>query len=581
MTNSYITFLWQGKAIGTAVPAFEPPDYPRAIGTSALPKHPLHPSLPRIATAIGVFNRLQWLKTTGTFLMRHFIQSAILKFAAALAVASCVLMARGDDFVNPKAIVPPVAKQGRIAGGESMPPLPLPATPLPPHRAQKEARRARRWLAKSISTSSINRGLLFPAYPSVTIDIENLMNWTNNQLQLRYRYVETDLTKFSFSPTELPVLYITGWTPLPEFSDRMKQNLREYLMAGGTLIVHANCGRPEFNDSFIKLQGELFPDRPMGWLPPDHPIYSCLHKIETMKFREGDGPWKQADLRQPGTHGFLMGMNIGCRAAIIYSPIDISWGWDANAKPIPGGILYDQTDSLKLGSNMLTYVLANYEYARAFEINKIYHQADAATRDQLVVAQVMHAGDWDPTPHGLPNLLKFIDTNSTLNVQFKRTTVSLDDVDVLKHPLLYMTGLREFKLNEKELKRLSDYLKAGGVLFGESAMGSEQFDANFRKMVEAALPDGKLEQLPLDHPIFNNVFKEQSTKYTPLVTAIRPDAKSPVLEAVVKDGVPVVIYSRFSLSNGWEELPNPYVKGYDDTDALKLGTNILVYSLTH
>jgi len=55
----------------------------------------------------------------------------------------------------------------------------------------------------------------------------------------------------------------------------------------------------------------------------------------------------------------------------------------------------------------------------------------------------------------------------------------------------------------------------------------------------------------------------------------------PMLEAIVKDGVPCVIYSRFALSNGWEQLPNPYAKAYADEDALKLGTNILVYALTH
>ena len=70
-----------------------------------------------------------------------------------------------------------------------------------------------------------------------------------------------------------------------------------------------------------------------------------------MRFRKDDGPWQEADYRT-----LLMGMNIGCRAAIIYSPIDISWGWDANAKPIMGGILFDQSDSLKLGANMLTFL---------------------------------------------------------------------------------------------------------------------------------------------------------------------------------------------------------------------------------
>jgi len=493
--------------------------------------------------------------------------------AAGMLIGAAGRAARGDDFQNPKAVIPPQAHQNRISGGESFPPLPLPATPL--RRTERKRDPAPPALVGKIDLNVID-GRQVSAYPSVTIDIENLMNWANSELKLRYRYVETDLSKFSYSPTELPVLYITGWTPLPELSDQTKEKLRGYLMAGGTLIVHANCGRPEFNASFQNLQKELFPDRPMGWLPGDHPIYSCLHRIDSMRFREGDGEWKETDRNH-----ILMGMNIGCRAAIIYSPIDVSWGWDAEQHPIKGGILFDQGDSLRLGANMLTYVLANYEYARAFEITKIYHQADIATRDQLVVAQLMHNGDWDPTPHGLPNLLKFIDENSTLNVQFKRQVVSLDDVDVLKQPLLYMTGLREFALSDKEQKRLADYLNAGGILFAESAMGSEQFDGSFRRMISQILPGMELKLLPPDHPIYSNVFKLREVQYTPLVQTAEPNLRQPMLEAVVKDGVPVVIYSHWSLSNGWEQLPNPYAKAYSDEDALKLGTNVLVYTLTH
>jgi hypothetical protein len=478
-----------------------------------------------------------------------------------------------EEFQNPKAVIPPEAHQNRISGGESFPPLPLPATPL--RRTERKREPAPPALIGKIDLNVID-GHRVSAYPSVTIDIENLMNWTNSELKLRYRYVETDLSKFSYSPTELPILYLTGWTQLPDLSEATKQHLRDYLIGGGTLIVHANCGRPEFNASFVQLQKQLFPDRPMGWLPADHPLYSCLHQIDSMKFREGDGDWKQTDRNH-----ILMGMNIGCRAAIIYSPVDVSWGWDAGAKPIKGGLLFDQGDSLKLGANMLTYVLANYQYARAFEITKIYQQADLATRDQLVVAQLIHNGDWDPTPHGLPNLLKFIDENSTLNVQFKRQTLSLDDVDVLKQPLLYMTGLREFSLSDKEQKHLSDYLNAGGILFADAAMGSEQFDNSFRTMIAHVLPGSKLEMLKPDHPIFSNVFKERQVEYSPLVESAAPNLKQPMLEAVIKDGIPVVIYSHWSLSNGWEQLPNPYAKAYSDEDALKLGTNILVYTLTH
>ncbi len=495
------------------------------------------------------------------------IKARLAVFLAAICICSVALA----DFDNPKAKIPPPAKQNRMSGGESFPPLPLPATPV--RRTERKREPAPPALVGKIDLNIVD-GQKVSAYPTVTIDIENLMRWTNRALQLRYKFTNTDLSKFSYSPTELPVLYLTGWTPLPRFSDAVKQKLRDYLMAGGTMIVHANCGRDEFNASFRQFQNEMFPDRPMGPIPLDHPLYSCLNKLKTMKVRDGKSEWKEIPV-------YLEAMYIGSRAAIIFSPIDISWGWDADAKPIDGARMYDQNDSLKLGANMLTYVLANYEYARAFEITKIYHQADIATRDQFVIAQVMHNGDWDPTPHGLPNLLKFIDTNSTLNVQFKRQTVTLDDDQMMKQPLLYMTGLRNFAFTEAQTKRLSDYLNAGGVLFAESAMGSSAFDIAFRSLVAKVVPDGKLELIKPDHPIYHNVFQINSVKYSPLVEDIEPDLRAPVLEAVVKDGVPIIIYARLSLSNGWEQLPNPYAKAYSDEDSLKLGTNILVFALTH
>jgi hypothetical protein len=100
-------------------------------------------------------------------------------------------------------------------------------------------------------------------------------------------------------------------------------------------------------------------------------------------------------------------------------------------------------------------------------------------------------------------------------------------------------------------------------------------------MISQVLPGAELKELPADHPIFSNVFKLRSVEYSPLVQTAEPNLKQPMLEAVVKDGVPVVIYSHWSLSNGWEELPNPYAKAYGEEDSLKLGTNVLVYTLTH
>ena len=86
----------------------------------------------------------------------------------------------------------------------------------------------------------------------------------------------TDFSKFSYDPTELPIIYLTGWKPLPEFDDAIIAKIRQYLMDGGTWIVHSSCGRPEFNDSFRREIQRIFPDRELLPIPGDHRIYSSF-----------------------------------------------------------------------------------------------------------------------------------------------------------------------------------------------------------------------------------------------------------------------------------------------------------------
>ncbi len=475
------------------------------------------------------------------------------------------------EFFNPKAHIPPRAHRVRMSGGEATAPLPLPATPV--RRSEHHRKPAPPALIGMLNLNVIKDHRVMN-YPTETIDIETLMNWTNSQLGLHYRYVQVDPMKFSYSPTQLPVLYITGWTPLPHFSQAVLARIRGYITAGGTLLINSSCGRPEFNQSVIQFEHDLFPDRPFGPLSLDDALYHDLNRISTLRFRKGTGPWKQIP-------AYLDVMYMGCRAAIIFSPIDMSWGWNAGAHPIKGGTLYAQQDALRLGANILTYVLANFQYGRAFEIQKIYQQQRIPTRDQLVVAQVVNNGDWNPTPHGLPNLLKFIDQKTTLSVQFKRQKVTLDSLKIGAYPILYMTGLRNFAWTATEIKNLHNYLHAGGVLIADDAMGASAFDQAFRKEIKLALPHHKLQMLPMDSPVYHDVFNVEHVDYSAVVQSTAPTLHRPVLEAISIDGTPVVIYSRLSLSNGWEDLPNPYAKAYSTEDSLKLGTNILVYAMTH
>ncbi|HTV49462.1 MAG TPA: DUF4159 domain-containing protein [Phycisphaerae bacterium] len=488
-----------------------------------------------------------------------------------IAVVLLCTPLNADDFVNPKAAVPPQAHKVRMSGGESVPPLPLPATPI--RRSEHHRDPAPPALIGMLNLDVIDNHQVVN-YPTETIDIETLMNWTNAQLGLDYRYVQVSPTTFSYSPTELPVLYITGWTPLPDFSQDLLAKLRGYVMAGGTILINSSCGRPEFNQSAMQLAQELFPDHPLAVLPLDDPMFHCLNDVNTMRVRQNSDPWKTIP-------PYLEAVYIGCRAGLIFSPVDMSWGWDADQRPIQGGTLYAQQDSLELGANILTYVLANFQYARAFQIQKIYQQQKIPTRDQLVIGQVVNNGDWNPTPHGLPNLLKFIDQQTTLSVQFKRDEVSLDNLSAGAYPVLYMTGLRNFAFSPQEITNLRNYLHAGGMLLVDDAMGAGAFDSAFRQQIKLVLPDQDLKLVDINSPLYHDVYDMSTVTYSPVVQSTTSDLHTPVLEAIFIDGAPAVIYSRISLSNGWEDLPNPYAKSYSTDDSLKLGTNILIYALTH
>src|SRR5215470_10125726 len=121
-------------------------------------------------------------------------------------------LARADDFVNPKANIPPLAKPDRRNAGEGFPPLPLPATPL--RRTEKKREPSPPALVGSVTFSPIMLRGSNANWETTIIDIEKWVQFTNTQLGQQYRYVSTDFAKFSYDPAELSILYFTGWKPI-------------------------------------------------------------------------------------------------------------------------------------------------------------------------------------------------------------------------------------------------------------------------------------------------------------------------------------------------------------------------------
>ena len=200
---------------------------------------------------------------------------------------------------------------------------------------------------------------------------------------------------------------------------------------------------------------------------------------------------------------------------MVYSPADLTCGWDGHDHPRGLRVVIDQ--ARQIGANYVTYLLGSYQLGRFLSTTKVYHEADAPSRDDFVFAQLVHDGDWDPDPSAVHNLLKHVRDNSTLTIKFKKVSVQPKDPKAMGYPLLYMTGHHEFHWTDEEAAWLQHYLKAGGMLLADACCGRLAFHLAFQREIARVLPEHKLETLPLDHPLYHAHYDIGKVEYTPRV----------------------------------------------------------------
>jgi len=402
-------------------------------------------------------------------------------------------------------------------------------------------------------------------------DIDSLLNWLNEKLGIRYGAVEGDFAHFSYDPREAPVILLSGHNEF-HLGEEVLNSLARYVLDGGTIIGDACCGWKDFDKSFREQMNSFLPGRKLRRLEADDPLLGAYYRLNDFTYQRGDGS-RYVD------RPCLEGIYVGCRLGVLYSPIDLTCGWDGHDHPHGERVVIDQ--ARQIGANYITYLLASFQLGRFLSSTKVYYEQEAPSRDDFVFGQIMHDGDWDPDPSAVHNLLKTARESSTIHVKFKRENVKLSDPKALAHPMLYMTGHHDFGFSEIEAKRLRGYLEAGGLLLADACCGRISFDRAFRRELGRVLPERTLERIPLDHPLYHTLHDIKSVSYSPLVEREFGRMTEPALEGITIDGKLAVIYSRFDLGDGWEMFPHPFSRGYESKDALNIGTNILVYALTH
>lgn len=195
----------------------------------------------------------------------------------------------------------------------------------------------------------------------------------------------------------------------------------------------------------------------------------------------------------------------------------------------------------------------------------------------LGVTRLKYGGgsDWYWGSSAIPNLLQFIREQTDWPVDMEEKSVSVEDEELFSHPFLFATGHGTFRLTDTERERLRTYLLAGGFLFINDSYG---MDASVRKAVTELFPDKKFEEIPFDHPIYHSFYDFPNGP-----PKIHEHDKKPASGWGININGRLVLYylQESDIGDGWEDPQVHNDPPEKRREALKMGLNIVSYSLTH
>lgn len=183
-------------------------------------------------------------------------------------------------------------------------------------------------------------------------------------------------------------------------------------------------------------------------------------------------------------------------------------------------------------------------------------------------------GDWYSDPSSIPNLLKYLNTNTPISVNPEEARIKLTDENANQYPYLYLTGHGNIKFTDDEIISLRTILMNNGFLHADDNYG---MDASFRREIKRIFPNKELVPLPYDHRLFHTYFSFPQG----LPKIHEHDGKAPQALALFEGERIILLYTYESdLGDGWENASVHQDPWPIRESALKMGVNIIYFALT-
>ena len=189
-------------------------------------------------------------------------------------------------------------------------------------------------------------------------------------------------------------------------------------------------------------------------------------------------------------------------------------------------------------------------------------------------------------PYAEENLMKIMDAITTLHPHIEEGVVmSLDDPDLFKFPLSYMTEAGFWVMTDREAASLRAYLLKGGFVifddFRDPPRGGGGWD-NFAYNMQRVIPGAQFRPMDPSHPIFHAFFEIDSLDILPQAY----DGGRPMILGLFEDNDPekrlmAIINFNTDISDFWEFSGRGFYPVDESNEAYKLGVNYILYGVMH
>jgi hypothetical protein len=164
--------------------------------------------------------------------------------------------------------------------------------------------------------------------------------------------------------------------------------------------------------------------------------------------------------------------------------------------------------------------------------------------------------------------------------------VRLDDPNLRKFPVLYAVEVGGMYLTEAEVEGLRGYLDAGGFLIVDDFWGPNEW-AQFEFNIRRVYPDRQIVDIGLDHPIYSAYYDIEEVLQVPAIGNTYRTSEcwgcTPQVKGMYDDEgrLSVIINFNTDLGDAWEWAEDPRYPLKFSTYAYEMGTNMIVYAMSH